>query len=109
VTPVTSKANKARGKADERDVAALLGGKRHPADVGGPEDVYVESLGLSVQVKGRAAVPDYLRDGMESARVAAAARTGWTGVLVLVDRSGTRLRRYVVMDLEDFRAREGIQ
>lgn len=39
MTSVKASRNKARGKADERDVARILGGKRHPADTGGDEDV----------------------------------------------------------------------
>lgn len=94
--------NKERGKNDEREVARLLGGKRHPADIGGPEDVQHESL--AIQVKGGSRlVNQTVRMGVDSAR-AAAVGTHKLPVCVLVDRSGNRIRRFVVMTLEDFSA-----
>jgi hypothetical protein len=99
MTKVTARASKARAKQDERDVARLLGGERHPADMGGPEDVSHPTL--AIQVKGRASVPDYLREGMAAAQ-AAAAGTIKLPVLVLVDRSGTRVQRYAIIPLEEF-------
>ena len=89
---------KTRAKQDERDVARILGGKRHPADAGGPEDI--EHPELSIQVKGGSAVvTEVMRAGMAQA-VAGAATSGKLPALVLVDRRGTRNRRYIVFGLE---------
>lgn len=97
-----AKRNKERGKVDERDVARILGGRRHLADSGGPEDVAHESL--AIQVKGgQRVINDTVRAGVDSARVAAGS-SGKLPVCVVVDRSGTRIRRYAVMTLEDFAA-----
>lgn len=97
-----AKNNKARGKADERDVARILGGRRHPADTGGKEDVEHESL--AIQVKGgMKVINETVRVGVDSAR-AAAVGTNKLPVCVVVDRSSTRLRRYAVLLLEDFAA-----
>ena len=94
--------NKERGKTDEKDVARILGGRRHLADTGGPEDVAHESL--AIQVKGgQRVINDTVRAGVDSARVAAVG-THKLPVCVVVDRSGTRIRRYAVMLLEDFAA-----
>lgn len=100
MTRVSARQNKARAKTDERDVARILGGKRHPADVGGAEDVSHESL--AIQVKGGLRVMnDTVRNGLQAARVAAQG-TGKLPVCVVVDRSGTRVQRYVVIGLEEF-------
>lgn len=97
MTNATAKRNKQRGKADERDVARIIGGKRHPADVGGDEDI--EHPEYAVQVKGgKAVVTETMRVGMASAK-AAGAVSGKLPALVLVDRRGTRLQRYIVFDL----------
>lgn len=94
--------NKARGKADELDVARILGGRRHPADTGGKEDVAHDSL--AIQVKGgQRVINDTVRFGVDAAR-AAAAGTQKLPVCVVVDRAGNRLRRYAVIELSDFAA-----
>jgi hypothetical protein len=101
--------NRLRGKRDELEVAKIIGGKRYPANTGGPGDI--EHSSWAVQCKGRAAVPDYIRDGVASARVAALGTTKLP-VLVLVDRSGTRVQRYAIVPLEEFAAEfgcEGVQ
>lgn len=101
-----SRNSKARAKSDERDVAARLGGKRHLADTGGPEDVAHEWL--AVQVKGgKAVVTQALREGMDSAQVAAVGKTKLPCV-VLVDRKGTRIRRYIVFELDQFAEWNGL-
>ena len=93
------RASKARGKADERDVARILGGKRHPADSGGDEDI--EHSIISVQVKGGVRIVNgTIRAGLDAATAGAA--PGKLPVLVLVDRAGTRIRRFAVMDLGVF-------
>ncbi len=100
MTNVTAARNKARGKEDERRVARLLGGERHKADTGGPEDV--SHPWLSIQVKGgKRVMTAEVRAGVESARVAAVGTTKLP-ICAVVDRSGTRLRDYIVIDTEDF-------
>lgn len=97
MTTVSARNNKARGKQDERDVARIIGGKRHPADSGGHEDI--EHSELAIQVKGGGTcVTEIMRVGMASAK-AAGAVSGKLPALVLVDRRGTRLQRYIVFDL----------
>lgn len=94
------RASKARAKQDERDVARILGGKRHPADVGGGEDV--SHPVLAIQVKGGMRVMnEVVRSGLVAARVAAG-DSKRLPVCVVVDRSGTRVQRYVVIGLEEF-------
>ena len=100
MTRVSAARNKHRGAEDERRIARLLGAVRHKADSGGPEDLHHEWL--SIQVKGGLTVMNNtLRAGVESARVAAAGTTKLP-ICAVVDRAGTRLRYYVVLELEDF-------
>lgn len=106
MTAARSPRNKHRGAQDERDVARILGGKRHLADTGGPEDV--EHDWLAIQVKGGATVTTApLRDGIVAAKLAALGKNKLP-VCVLVDRRGTRLARYVVIELGDFAAWFGL-
>ena len=106
MTKVSAKNNKQRAKVDENDVARILGGKRHWADVGGPEDVQHDMY--AIQVKGGLrVVNDTIRNGLSSAQ-AAAVGTSKLPLLVLVDRAGTRLKRYVVMELENWADWEGV-
>jgi hypothetical protein len=105
MTRVTAKNNKSRGKQDERDVARILGGQRHPADSGGLEDVAHEWL--CIQVKGGGAVTTGpLRDGLAGAQ--AISPPTKLACVVLVDRRGTRLKRYIAFELEQFAAWHGI-
>lgn len=98
MTSVKASRNKARGKADERDVARILGGKRHPADTGGDEDV--EHHELCIQVKGGLRVAnDTIRNGLKAAQQKDG---GKLPALVLVDRAGTRVARYILFDLQEF-------
>lgn len=91
---------KLRGKADERDVARIIGGRRHPADTGGCEDV--EHPELCVQVKGGGAVvTETMRTALQSAH-AGAGGTGKLAAVVLVDRRGTRLQRWICFDLQEW-------
>ena len=94
MTSVKASRNKARGKADERDVARILGGTRHPADTGGDEDV--EHHELCIQVKGG------LRVANDTIRAAQQKGNGKLPALVLVDRAGTRVSRYILFDLQEF-------
>lgn len=98
MTSVKASRNKARGKADERDVARILGGTRHPADTGGDEDV--EHHELCIQVKGGLRVAnDTIRNGLKAAQQK---EGGKLPALVLVDRAGTRVSRYILFDLQEF-------
>ena len=92
--------SQSRGKAYERDIAERIGGKRYPANVGGPCDI--EHGLFAVQCKsGAKVVTEVMRDGMASAE-AAAVSGNKVPLLVLVDRRGTRLKRYAVLPLEAF-------
>lgn len=96
----TNRLNKSRSKDDERDIARRMGGTRHKADVGGGEDVSHPEY--CIQVKGGGTVvTQVMRDGMASAKAAAVGNAKLPCV-VLVDRRGTRLQRYVVFELDAF-------
>ena len=89
-----------RGAQDERDVARILGADRHWANSGGPEDC--EHPDLAIQVRGgKAVVNEKLRDGMTQAKVAAVGVSKLPCV-VLVDRKTSRVRRYIVFELETY-------
>lgn len=93
--------NKARAKEYERDVGHILGGKRHPADVGGLEDV--ETPQFVVQVKSRATFAEWVLEALDGARATAAGTTK-KGLLVVYVRRGAGhpVRKLAVMDLEEF-------
>lgn len=105
MTTAGARNNKHRGASDERDIARRLGGKRHPADTGGNEDI--EHPELSIQVKGGSTVvTEVIRRGMASAK--AGSRDGAKlAAVALVDRRGTRLERYIVFDLDQWAAWHG--
>ena len=101
-----SRNNKKRSKIYEVEVARRIGGRRHLADTGGPEDV--EHDWLAVQVKsGLAVTSEALRTGMSSAKVAAVGKNKLPCV-VLVDRKPTRLGYYIVFPLDEFAAWYGL-
>lgn len=93
--------NKSRAKGYERDVARIVGGIRYPADTGGTAKD-VESADLVLGVRSNA-VPLNKRivESLDAARVDAAL-SHKLGGCVYVDRSGTRLRRFIVFDLDDY-------
>lgn len=96
-----------RAKDDERDVARKFGATRHHANTGGPEDC--EHEWLAIQVKGGLRVmTDTVRQGVDSARVAAVGTTKLP-ICVVRDRSGTRIRDFVVIDADDFISYHGIE
>ena len=98
--------NQRRGAADERDVARILGGQRHKANAGGPGDDILHSA-LMIEIKGGQRVANnILRDAMANAN-AAAVNTTKQPCVVLVDRAGTRTRRYIVFELEPWAAENG--
>ena len=100
MTRTDPKRNKHRGADDERDHAHRLGGRRHLANTGGPEDV--EHPQFAVQVKGGKSVTTVVfREGMDDAEEASL-RSGKPPLLAITDRSGDRLRRYVAMPEEVF-------
>ena len=98
MTRVSAKNNKQRGKADELRVARKLGCTRHPADTGGGEDLRHPELCFQVK-GGLRVINSTIRDGMQAAKVEAVGLHKLPAVVV-VDRSGTRLREYVVFELE---------
>ncbi len=100
MTKTNPNRNKHRGADDERDHAHRLGGRRHLANTGGPEDV--EHPGFAVQVKGGKTVTTTIfRSGMDDAEEASLL-SGKPPLLAITDRSGSRLRRYVAMPEEVF-------
>lgn len=91
--------NKSRSKIYENQVADIVGGRRHLADTGGPEDV--EHPWLAIQVKsGERLINKILKDGLDTARKAVKG-TEKIPCLVAVQR-GTRLQRYIIFDLDEF-------
>lgn len=100
MTKTNPKRNKGRGADDERDHGHRLGGRRHLANTGGPEDV--EHPQFAIQVKGGKSVTTAIfRSGMDDAEEASL-RSGKPPLLAITDRSGDRLRRYVAMPEEVF-------
>ena len=100
------KANKARGAQYERDAAQRWGTTRYPADSGGPADL-VPLPGYAIQVKsGVGLVNKTIREAVDAAR--SVANSGQLGVAVVVSRHPGRLRRFVVIDEDEFLAWEGI-
>ena len=105
MTTAGARNNKHRGASDERDIARRLGGKRHPADTGGNEDI--EHPELCIQVKGGSTVvTEVIRRGLAAAK-ASANYPAKLPVLAIVDRRGTRLQRYLVVDLDQYAAWHG--
>ena len=105
MTSTNPKRNKARGASDEKDVARIIGGTRHWADTGGCEDV--EHPEMCVQVKGgKQVVTEAMREGLQAARTGAVASRKLPAV-VLVDRRGTRLQRWIAFPLEEWAAYNG--
>jgi len=98
--PRSSRSNKQRGKSYEREVAKRMGGTRHVADTGGPEDVEHELYAIQVK-SGLNVCNQILRDGMASAKAAAVGKNKLPCV-VLVDRKPTRLGYYIVFELDPF-------
>lgn len=95
------RASKARAKTYERDVAKSLGGKRFPADTGGPLDVLVPGF-AGVQVKsGKNVVTEVIRQGMAEA-VAGCAGTNLTPILAVIDRRPARNQAYIILRLPDW-------
>ena len=97
--------SKSRAKTYEREVARKIGGTRHKADTGGPEDV--EHSELAVQVKsGLAVVTQAMREGMAAAQAAAVGKNKLP-VVALVDRKGTRLGWWLCFEMDQWAAWHG--
>lgn len=87
-------------------MARILGGVRHLADTGGPEDVRHPLY--AIQVKGgKTVVTAAMRAALEAARKAAHG-TDKLPMVALVDRSGTRLQRWACFPLEEYAAAMGL-
>ncbi|MDP9358632.1 MAG: hypothetical protein M3Q71_14000 [Chloroflexota bacterium] len=95
-----------RWKAQERAVAAALGGQRLPNIGTGQCDVRAGAW--SIQVKSRRELPGWLWSAMEQARRDAGPDERAALVLCEV-RPGVKARRLVVLDLELFAALIGVQ
>lgn len=90
--------NKSRGKLYERRIADIFGATRHKADTGGLEDL--EHPVLSIQCKsGTRLVNETIRTAVDAGR---ANTSGKLGCAVLVDRSGPRIREFIVFDAREF-------
>ena len=98
MTRVSSRRNGARGANDERRAAEDLGGLRHWANSGRHEDVAHQAL--AIQVKGgKTVTTTIMRAGLDAAQLAAVG-TAKVPCLYIVDRSGTRVRRLVVFEVD---------
>lgn len=97
--------NKSRAKGYEREVAVIIGGKRHLADSGGPEDVSHPEYAIQVK-SGLRVASAALKEGLILARSAATVSHKLPAV-VLVDRSGSRLGYFICFDLRDFAEHHG--
>lgn len=97
--------NKARGKVYEREIARALGTTRHWGDAGGPEDL-VSVGGMAIQIKsGKTVVTEVMREALASARLAAG--TEHLPTVVLIDRRGTRIQRWIAFPFEEWAASNG--
>lgn len=105
------KNNKSRGKVFERIAAAVLGGKRVPADQGGKLDLVDVPGGLAVQVKsGLTVMTTIALTGLRSAQ--AGASPGMLPCVVLFDRrkragEGNKVGRFILFDLDEYAAWNG--
>ena len=87
----------ARWKRQERETAALLGGKRLPNSGRGQADIETEDL--SVEHKCRV-LPDWLLDALDQAARNAG---GKAPIVIMIDAvQGRKARRVVVLDLDVF-------
>lgn len=97
--------SKSRSKGYERDAARILGTERYPADTGGLADLK-SVAGITAQVKsGLRLFNSTILDGLDSARAVAGPME--IGALVGYHR-GTRIRKLIVFDLEEFAAFHGL-
>ena len=100
----------AASKQAERDVAALLGGRRlHAGEWGGKGDTDVVGPGWIAQVKHRSGLPTYIKEGMRQIREAAVG-TDNLPLLVIQTKPGRgyESQTFVMLEVEDFiRCREG--
>jgi hypothetical protein len=84
-----------RGKATERKVAELLGGKRTGYLIGMPD---VDSERYAVECKHRKILPAWIKDAMIQAQKYA---TGTQIPIVVLHEEGAK-RYYVLLDMKDF-------
>ena len=84
-------------KAAERRIAKILGGRRYPANTGGPEDIEHEEL--SVQVKHRKNLPIWIKSAILDAEATAGARLP---IAVLHERYSPYEDSLVIMRLSEF-------
>ncbi len=92
--------NKRRGASYENDAAKILGTQRYLADTGGKLDL-IPRDGMVVQVKsGKRIVTAIARQALDDAR--SNAPDGHIGAVVLYDRSGPRIRKFIMFELVEF-------
>jgi hypothetical protein len=88
-------------KATERRTAAILGGKRVPVSGRGRGDVPdVEHPWLSIEVKHRKVLPNWLHNAMSQAR--ASAKDGQLPIAVLHEAGQRHANSLVVVRLSEF-------
>lgn len=101
--------NKSRGRADENYVAKRLGGVRHLANTGGPEDV--RHPDLVIQVKGgKSVITEILRQAMVTAVKGLAMYPGSSKIpaVVTADRKVPNKVTWMIhLSLEDYCAQQG--
>lgn len=83
-------------KRVERELAAIMGGKRLPSNGSAQPDVVVEGM-FSVESKARQSMPDWFIDAVEQARRSAFAGTVPVTVFQW-HRPGIKTRRFFVLD-----------
>lgn len=107
MTRITAARNKERGKSDERRAAEIVGTARYPADTGGAIDL-IPWAGHYAQVKGGLrVVSEFQKRALDGARAVAAADPAGIGTLILIDRSGSALREFVMFDLREWASFHG--
>jgi hypothetical protein len=89
-------------KAEERTIAAALGGRRNPNNGRAQSDV--SSPRFAVECKKRKSLPLWLRKAVLQARAGCVGAQRPVTVLSLAPGPGTPIQRYVVLEFDDFLA-----
>lgn len=90
-------------KAQERQVAAMLGSRRNPNN--GESRTDIDAGPFAIEHKARKSLPAWLTGAL---RQATAAADGRTPIVILSEvRQGVKARRYVLLALDDWIAWHG--
>ena len=84
-------------KAEERQVAALFGGTRFPANTGGPVDVETEGFVVQVKHVKRMALAELEALALEIERIGFQKRVPKIGVVSIKRRAGKKTPRLLVL------------